>query len=40
MWGQTYAVPSFTIYYGDGMGGLIIGRISLRTAEFVCNHCG
>ena len=25
MWGQTYAVPSFTVYYGDGRGGLIVG---------------
>ncbi len=25
MWGQTYAVPSFTVYYGDGQGGLSVG---------------
>jgi hypothetical protein len=25
MWGQTYAVPSLTVYYGDGLGGLSIG---------------
>jgi hypothetical protein len=25
MWGQTYAVPAFTEYFGNGLGGLSIG---------------
>jgi hypothetical protein len=25
MWGQTYAVPAFSVFYGDGAGGLSIG---------------